>query len=88
MEFSKSEELSVQLSKATDIGTYISSWSSSGTITLRDTNAETGVRHELELKVPMSVLRELTEGLVKQIVEFDEAQAKKEAEEKAEESVE
>jgi hypothetical protein len=36
----------------------------------------------------MSVLREMTEGLVKQIVEFDEAQAKKEAEEKAEESVE
>jgi hypothetical protein len=88
MEFSKSEELSVQLSKATDIGTYISGWSKSGTITLRDTNTETGVRHELELKVPMSVLREMTEGLVKQIVEFDEAQAKKEAEEKAEESVE
>ena len=88
MEFSKSEELSVQLSKATDVGTYISGWSKSGTITLRDTNTETGVRHELELKVPMSVLREMTEGLVKQIVEFDEAQAKKEAEEKLEESVE
>ena len=88
MEFSKSEELSVQLSKATDVGTYISSWSKSGTITLRDTNAETGVRHELELKVPLDVLREMTEGLVKQIVEVDEAQAKKEAEEKLEESVE
>ena len=88
MEFSKSEELSVQLSKATDVGTYISSWSKSGTITLRDTNTETGVKHELELKGPMSVLREMTEGLVKQIVEFDDPQAKKEAEEKAEESVE
>ena len=88
MEFSKSEELSVQLSKATDVGTYISSWSKSGTITLRDTNAETGVRHELELKFPLAVLRELAETVVKHIVEFDEAQAKKEAEEKAEESVE
>ena len=88
MEFSKSEELSVQLSKATDIGTYISSWSKNGTITLRDTNTETGVKHELELKVPMVVLRELAENLVKQIVEFDEEKAKKEAEEKLEESVE
>ena len=88
MEFSKSEDLSVQLSKATDVTSYISDWRDTGTVTLRDTNAETGVRHELELKVPMSVLRELTEGLVKQIVEFDEAQAKKEAEEKLEESVE
>ena len=88
MEFSKSEELSVQLSKATDVGTYISSWSKSGTITLRDTNAETGVRHELELKFPLAVLRELAETVVKHIVEFDEAKAKNEAEEKAEESVE
>ena len=88
MEFSKSEELSVQLSKATDVSGFISSWSNCGQITLRDTNAETGVRHELEIKVPMNVLRELTESLVKQIVEFDEEKAKKEAEEKAEESVE
>jgi len=88
MEFSKSEDLSVQLSKSTDVSSYISSWSKNGTITLRDTNAETGVRHELELKVPMVVLRELAENLVKQIVEFDEEKAKKEAEEKLEESVE
>tara|TARA_R100001129_G_scaffold178815_1_gene154980 strand:+ start:125 stop:391 length:267 start_codon:yes stop_codon:yes gene_type:complete len=88
MEFSKSEDLSVQLTKATDVASYISDWRDTGTVTLRDTNAETGVRHELELKFPLAVLRELSESLVKHIVEFDEAKAKKEAEEKAEESVE
>ena len=88
MEFSKSEDLSVQLTKATDVASYISDWRDTGTITLRDTNAETGVRHELELKFPMAVLRELAETVVKHIVEFDEAMAKKEAQEKAEESVE
>tara|TARA_Y100000593_G_scaffold65750_1_gene121070 strand:- start:190 stop:456 length:267 start_codon:yes stop_codon:yes gene_type:complete len=88
MEFSKSEDLSVQLSKATDVTSYISDWRDTGTVTLRDTNAETGVRHELELKFPLAVLRELSKSLVKHIVEFDEAKAKKEAEEKAEESVE
>ena len=88
MEFSKSEDLSVQLSKATDVTSYISDWRDTGTVTLRDTNAETGVRHELELKFPLAVLRELSQSLVKHIVEFDEAKAKKEAEEKAEESVE
>ena len=88
MEFSKSEDLSVQLSKATDVTSYVSDWRDTGTITLRETNAETGVRHELELKFPLAVLRELAETVVKHIVEFDEAKAKKEAEEKAEESVE
>ena len=88
MEISKSEDLGVQLTKATTVTSFVSDWRDVGTVTLRDTNAETGVKHELEIHFPLAVLRELSESLVKHIVEFDEAKAKKEAEKKAEESVE
>ena len=49
MEISKSVDLSVEVSKAADLSTYVSGWSKQGSITLRDTNAETGVRHALQV---------------------------------------
>ena len=87
MEISKSVDLSVEVSKAADLSTYVSGWSQQGSITLRDTNAETGVRHELQVKLPLTVLRELSTELASTLAEYDAEQAEKE-EKKAEESVE
>jgi hypothetical protein len=88
MEISKSEDLGVEVSKLTTVSTYVSSWhGSQGSITLKDTNAETGVRHELQIKFPLDVLRQLSMELVTTLEDYDTEQAEKAAE-KAKESVE
>ena len=88
MEISKSQDLGIEVSKLTTVSTYVSSWhGSQGSITLKDTNAETGVRHELQIKFPLDVLRQLSMELVTTLEDYDTEQAEKAAE-KAKESVE
>ena len=83
MEIKKSETIKADLSKDTRTGVYVCRWNDSAQLEIGDYGSN-GIWHELELTMPLSVARSLSEELVEDIAEYDRKvaeEAAKEAEE-------
>ena len=79
MEIKKSESLNVELSKNTSASVYVHGWGSQVDLDFSDHDMN-GTQHNVEVKIPLDLARELAESLVKGLADFDEKQAEKAAE--------
>jgi len=83
MEMTRKEVLTVGLSKSAEGSVYCNNYS--GNLDLDFVDFDTaGIRHEVELKLPLELARNMLSDLTEALAAFDKRQAEKEAEKKAE----
>jgi uncharacterized protein involved in type VI secretion and phage assembly len=85
MEIKQTENLNVELSKFATASTYVHGWGETVDFDFTDTGSD-GVQHNVEVKVPLELARNLAEELVNDIAAYDKTQAEKKAEAEAEEA--
>ena len=85
MEIKKTENLNVTLSNAATGSTYVHSYGKQVDFDFCDTGSD-GVQHNVEIKMPLALARELAEELVNDIAAYDKTQAEQKAEAEAEEA--
>ncbi len=83
MEIKKTENLSVTLSKNANAGVYVHGWGETVDFDFADLGVG-DLQHNVEVKMPLALARELAEELVSDIAAYDKSQADKKAEEAAE----
>ena len=83
MEMNRKEVLNVSLSKSAEGSVYCNNYS--GNLDLDFVDFDTsGIRHEIELKMPLELARTMLSNLTEALAAFDKRQAEKAAEKKAE----
>ena len=83
MEMNRKEVLNVSLSKSAEGSVYCNNYS--GNLDLDFVDFDTsGIRHEIELKMPLELARTMLSSLTEALAAFDKRQAEKAAEKKAE----
>ena len=80
MEIERSETLELKLSPAAHGSVFVHSYSDRVDLDFNDVNAENGVSHQIEVKLPIALARKLAEELVNDLAEYDEKKAKAAAE--------
>ena len=88
MEVERSERLELKLSPAAHGSVFVHSYSDRVDLDFNDVNAENGVSHQIEVKLPIALARKLAEELVNDLAEYDVKVAEKAAEKLAEELAE
>jgi len=88
MEVERSERLELKLSPAAHGSVFVHSYSDRVDLDFNDVNAENGVSHQIEVKLPIALARKLAEELVNDLAEYDKKLADKAAEKLAEELAE
>ena len=83
MEISKSEKTHVEFNDSVSAGSYVSSWSGKVEFTFESKDSS-GVSHEFKIQLPLDSVRAFCERLAEDIVEYDELQAKRKAEQEKE----
>ncbi len=83
MEMNRKEVLNVSLSKSAESSVYCNNYS--GNLDLDFVDFDTnGIRHEVEVKLPLELARTMLSDLTEALAAFDKRQAEKAAEKKAE----
>ena len=83
MEMTRKEVLNVSLSKSAEGSVYCNNYS--GNLDLDFVDFDTaGIRHEIEVKMPLELARTMLSDLTEALTAFDKRQAEKDAEKKAE----
>jgi hypothetical protein len=85
MEIKKTENMNVTLSNLATGSTYVHSYGKQVDFDFCDTGSD-GVQHNVEIKIPLALARELAEELVNDIAAYDEKQAEQKREDEAEEA--
>jgi len=88
MEVQRSERLELNLSPAAHGSVFVHSYSDRVDLDFNDVNAENGVSHQIEVKLPIALARKLAEELANDLAEYDAKVAEKAAEKLAEELAE
>jgi len=88
MEVERSERLELKLSPAAHGSVFVHSYSDRVDLDFNDVNAENGVSHQIEVKLPIALARKLAEELANDLAEYDAKVAEKAAEKLAEELAE
>ena len=88
MEVERSERLELKLSPAAHGSVFVHSYSDRVDLDFNDVNAENGVSHQIEVKLPIALARKLSEELANDLAEYDAKVAEKAAEKLAEELAE
>jgi hypothetical protein len=83
MEMTRKEVLNIILSSSAEGSVYCNNYSGNLDFDFLDRD-ENGVRHEIELKLPLELARTLLLDLTDSLAAYDKRQAEKEAEKKAE----
>ena len=83
MEMNRKEVLNVSLSKSAEGSVYCNNYSGNLDFDFVDFDTS-GIRHEIELKMPLELARTMLSGLTEALAAFDKRQAEKAAEKKAE----
>ena len=83
MEIKKTENLNVTLSNLATGSTYVHGYGKQVDFDFCDTGSD-GVQHNVEIKIPLAMARELAEELVNDIAAYDEKQAEQKREDEAE----
>ena len=86
MEVERSERLELKLSPAATGCVFVHSYSDRVDLDFNDVNAENGVSHQIEVKLPMALARKLSEELANDLAEYDAKVAEKAAEKAAEQT--
>jgi hypothetical protein len=86
MEVERSERLELKLSPAAHGSVFVHSYSDRVDLDFNDVNAENGVSHQIEIKLPMALARKLSEELANDLAEYDAKVAEKAAEKAAEQT--
>ena len=85
MEMNRKEVLNVSLSKSAESSVYCNNYS--GNLDLDFVDFDTaGIRHEIELKMPLELARTTLSDLTEALAAFDKRQAEKKAEAEAAEA--
>jgi hypothetical protein len=84
MKIKKTENLNVELSKEASSSTYVHSYGKQVDLDFCDTGD--GVQHNIEVKIPLALARELLAELADDIATYDRKQAEQKAEDEAEEA--
>tara|TARA_R110000824_G_scaffold183275_4_gene364291 strand:- start:358 stop:627 length:270 start_codon:yes stop_codon:yes gene_type:complete len=88
MEVERSERLELKLSPVATGCVFVHSYSDRVDLDFSDVNAENGVSHQIEVKLPIALARKLSEELANDLAEYDAKVAEKAAEKELEESTE
>ena len=88
MEVERSERLELKLSPIATGCVFVHSYSDRVDLDFSDVNAENGVSHQIEVKLPIALARKLSEELANDLAEYDAKMAEKAAEKELEESTE
>tara|TARA_Y100000310_G_scaffold1115_1_gene1584 strand:+ start:213 stop:482 length:270 start_codon:yes stop_codon:yes gene_type:complete len=88
MEVERSERLELKLSPVAHGSVFVHSYSDRVDLDFNDVNAESGVSHVIEVKIPMALARKLSEELANDLAEYDAKVAEKAAEKELAESSE
>ena len=83
MEMTRKEVLTVGLSKSAEGSVYCNNYSGNLDLDFLDFDTA-GIRHEVELKLPLELARNMLSDLTEALAAFDKRQAEKNAEKKAE----
>ena len=83
MEMNRKEVLNVSLSKSAEGSVYCNNYSGNLDFDFVDFDTS-GIRHEIELKMPLELARTMLSSLTEALAAFDKRQAEKAAEKKAE----
>ena len=86
MEVERSERLELKLSPVAHGTVFVHSYSDRVDLDFNDVNAENGVSHQIEIKLPMALARKLSEELANDLAEYDAKVAEKAAEKAAEQT--
>ena len=79
MEIKKTENLNVTLSENANAGVYVHGWGETVDFDFADLGVG-DLQHNVEIKMPLELARELAEELVNDIAAYDKSQADKKAE--------
>ena len=85
MEIKKTENLNVTLCNTANAGVYVHGWGEMVDFDFADTGVG-DLQHNVEIKMPLALARELAEELVNDIAAYDKSQADKKADAEAEEA--
>ena len=88
MEVERSERLELKLSPVAHGSVFVHSYSDRVDLDFNDVNAENGVSHLIEVKLPIALARKLSEELANDLAEYDAKVAEKAAEKELAESSE
>ncbi len=83
MEMNRKEVLNVSLSKSAESSVYCNNYSRNLDLDFVDFDTA-GIRHEIELKMPLELARTTLSDLTEALAAFDKRQAEKKAEAEAE----
>ena len=83
MDISKSEKTHIEFNDSVSAGSYVSSWSGICELTFESKDSS-GVSHEFKIQLPLDSARAFCQRLAEDIVEYDDIQAKKKAEQEEE----
>ena len=83
MEISKSEKTHVEFNDSVSAGCWVSNWSGKVDLTFESKDSS-GVHHEFKIQLPLDSARAFCQRPAEDIVEYDDIQAKKKAEQEEE----